>query len=163
MVLIIYSFHLNVSQKHKLSILKHSCVFHSSVILKSRGEIRPILTTRIWSFSPGLENNHTLKCWSGIFPTILTYILCCKIARTTFQCKVVLQSRGQHFILVEILWKQDLRVEHKRKKKFFFATVETFLCILLHSKYFLATKQLYWFIATSQVVFQTDRLLRPRA
>ena len=38
--------------------------------------------------------------------------LCWKITRTTFQCTVVLQSRGKDFLLVKILWKQDLRVEH---------------------------------------------------
>ena len=38
------------------------------------GQIRPVLSTRIWTLSPGLENNNTVKCWSGIFPTILTYI-----------------------------------------------------------------------------------------
>ena len=38
--------------------------------------------------------------------------LCWQISRTTFQCMVVLQSRGQNFIIVEILWSQDLRVEH---------------------------------------------------
>ena len=27
------------------------------------------------ALSPGLENNHTLKCWSGIFPTILTNMI----------------------------------------------------------------------------------------
>ena len=120
--------------------------------------------------SPGLENNHTLKCCSGNFPTYsymsrllekyqiniwmygysqiqgtrskkdgelrdqyvpyfqqksgpcpldwritihwnvdLVFFqhswhiwLCWKNARTTFQCMVVLQSRGQNFILVEI-------------------------------------------------------------
>ena len=38
--------------------------------------------------------------------------LCWKITRTTFQCMVVPQFRGQKFILVEIWWSQDLRVEH---------------------------------------------------
>ena len=38
--------------------------------------------------------------------------ICWKIARTTFQGMVVLQSRGQNVILVEIEWSQDLRVEH---------------------------------------------------
>ena len=27
-----------------------------------------------WTLSPGFENNHTFKCWSGIFATILTYM-----------------------------------------------------------------------------------------
>ena len=41
---------------------------------RTTGQICAILSTRIWTLSPGLENNHTLKCWSGIFPTILTYV-----------------------------------------------------------------------------------------
>ena len=59
--------------------------FDCIVILKSRGQgpkkiektgqICPVLSTRIWTLSPGLENTNTLKCWSGIFPTILTYII----------------------------------------------------------------------------------------
>ena len=39
------------------------------------GQICPILSTRFWTLSPGLENSHTLKCWSSIFPTILTYVI----------------------------------------------------------------------------------------
>ena len=42
-------------------------------------------------------------------------LLCLKIARTTFQFMAVLKSRGQHFILVEIWWGQDLRLERKPK------------------------------------------------
>ena len=38
-------------------------------------KICPVLSKRIWTLSPGLENNHTFKCWFGIFPTILTYII----------------------------------------------------------------------------------------
>ena len=59
--------------------------FECMVILKSRGQgpkrwrstekICPVLSTRIWTLSPGLENNHTLKSWSGIFPTILTSMI----------------------------------------------------------------------------------------
>ena len=55
------------------------------VILKSRGKVQkrwtttgqicPVISTRIWTLFPGLENNHTFKCWSGIFPTILTYMI----------------------------------------------------------------------------------------
>ena len=39
--------------------------------------------------------------------------LCWGIIKTTFQCMVVLQSRGQVYIFVEILWSHDLRVELK--------------------------------------------------
>ena len=42
---------------------------------KTMGKICPVLLTRIWTLSLGLENNHTRKCWSGIFPTILTYMI----------------------------------------------------------------------------------------
>ena len=42
---------------------------------RTMGQICPVLSTIIWTLSPGLENNRTLKCWSGIFPTILTYII----------------------------------------------------------------------------------------
>ena len=39
------------------------------------GQICPVLLTRIWTVSLGLENNHTLKCWPVIFPTTLTYVI----------------------------------------------------------------------------------------
>ena len=42
---------------------------------RTMGQICPILLTRIWTLSPRLENNHTLKCWSSTFPTILTYMM----------------------------------------------------------------------------------------
>ena len=42
---------------------------------RTTGQICPILSTRIWTLSRGLENNNTLKCWFGIFPTILTYMI----------------------------------------------------------------------------------------
>ena len=79
---------------------------------KTMEQLCPLLSTRIWTFSPGLENEHILKCWSGIFSTILTYMIKLENCRTTFQCMVMLQSRGQNFILVEINWSQDLRVEY---------------------------------------------------
>ena len=42
---------------------------------RTTGQICPILSTRILTLSPGLQNNHTFKCWSGIFPTVLTYMI----------------------------------------------------------------------------------------
>ena len=45
---------------------------------RTMGQICPVLSTRIWTLSSWLENNHTLKCWSGIFPTILTYMIMLK-------------------------------------------------------------------------------------
>ena len=81
------------------------------ILVKIKRQICPVVLHLFWTFSPGFENNHTFKCWSGIFQQYLHIMLCWKIARTTFQCKLVLQSRGQHVILVEILWSHDLRVE----------------------------------------------------
>ena len=59
--------------------------FKWMIILKSRGQgpkrwrttgqICPILSTRIWTFFPGLENEHTFKCWSGVLPIILTLMI----------------------------------------------------------------------------------------
>ena len=42
---------------------------------RTRGQICPVISTRIWTLFPGLENNHTLKCSSGIFQTVLTYMI----------------------------------------------------------------------------------------
>ena len=42
---------------------------------RTTGQICPVLSTRLWTLSPGLDSNHTLKCWSGIFLTILTYMI----------------------------------------------------------------------------------------
>ena len=42
---------------------------------RTMGKICPVLSTRIWTLSPGLENNHTLKCVYGIFPTTLNKIM----------------------------------------------------------------------------------------
>ena len=42
---------------------------------RTTGQICPMLSTRIWTLSPGLEIKHTFKCWSDIFPTILTYMI----------------------------------------------------------------------------------------
>ena len=45
------------------------------ILVRSTGQICPIILYLFWTLSPGFENNHTFKCWSGIFPTILTYMI----------------------------------------------------------------------------------------
>ena len=55
------------------------------VVLQSRGQDPKkmenygtnlsTLLTRIRTLSPWLENNNTLKCWSGIFPKTLIYVV----------------------------------------------------------------------------------------
>ena len=45
------------------------------ILVESTGQICPIVLHLFWTLSPGFENNHTFKCWSGIFPTILTYMI----------------------------------------------------------------------------------------
>ena len=42
---------------------------------KSTEQICPLLSTRIRTFSPRFENNDRLKCWSGIFPKTLIYVV----------------------------------------------------------------------------------------
>ena len=45
------------------------------ILAKSTGHVCPVVFHLFWTLSPGFENNHTFKCWSGIFPTILTYMI----------------------------------------------------------------------------------------
>ena len=45
------------------------------ILVESTGQICPVVLHLFWTLSPGFENNHTFKCWSGIFPTILTYMI----------------------------------------------------------------------------------------
>ena len=61
----------------------------------------PVVLHLFWTLSPLLENNHTFKYWSGIFPTILTWLtwLCWKIARTTFQC-VIVSNPGEKILFL---------------------------------------------------------------
>ena len=76
------------------------------------------------------------------FQQSLHILLCWKTTRTTFQCMLVLQSRGQNFILVEIEWSQDLRVEQRYtqfpiKNKYTWFGVDTiFLCYWWKSLFF---------------------------
>ena len=46
------------------------------ILVESRGKIWPIVYNLFRTLSPGLENNNTLKCWSGIFPYILGMLRC---------------------------------------------------------------------------------------
>ena len=52
-------------------------------------QICPVLSTRIWTLSSGLENKHTFKwhIW-----------LCWKIVRTTFQCQCPLSNPGDKIL-----------------------------------------------------------------
>ena len=45
------------------------------ILVESTGQICPVVLHLFWTLSPIFENNHTFKCWSGIFPTILTYMI----------------------------------------------------------------------------------------
>ena len=45
------------------------------ILVESTGQICPVVLHLFWTLSPGFENNQTFKCWSGIFPTILTYMI----------------------------------------------------------------------------------------
>ena len=57
-----------------------------------------ISVSKILTFSPGLENSHTLKFCSDNIPTsphIIICPVCWKIVRPIIQCNVVLQSRRE--------------------------------------------------------------------
>ena len=89
--------------------------FKCKVILKYRGQgqkrcrttgqICPVLSTRICTLSPGLENNHTLKCWSRIFPSILTYIIMLENCQTNILVFGCAPIQGTKFYSCWILLK----------------------------------------------------------
>ena len=72
------------------------------ILVESTGEICTVLLHLFWTLSPGFENNHTFKCWSGIFSNNLDiYDYVVKLPeKNTFHCMVVLQYRGLNFIFV---------------------------------------------------------------
>ena len=71
--------------------------FNVIIYVKIVGKICPILSTRIWSLFPGLENNHTFKCWSGIFPTIWTYMIMLKNGQNNISVYGFSPIRGKNF------------------------------------------------------------------
>ena len=68
------------------------------ILVKSTGQIFPVVLHLFWRVSPGFENTHTFKCWSGIFQQSWQIWLCWKIDRTTFQWMVVLQSTKVEYL-----------------------------------------------------------------
>ena len=44
------------------------------ILAESTGQICLVVRHLFLTLSPGFGNNHTFKCWSVIFPTILTYM-----------------------------------------------------------------------------------------
>ena len=45
------------------------------ILVESMGQICPVVLHIFCTLSPGFENHYKFKCWSGIFPRILTYII----------------------------------------------------------------------------------------
>ena len=62
---------------------------------KTMGQICPVLSTRVRTLSPGLENNSPMKCCFDDFETKSTLWCCWKIVRTTIQCIIVFLFKGQ--------------------------------------------------------------------
>ena len=110
---LIYMFHSDILasfnfNKNKILSPGHICqdcwkntrsTFECMVILQSRGQgpdscwkYGTDLSRSFWILSPGFENIHTFKCWSGIFPTILTYMIMlknCKNNITVYGCSPI--------------------------------------------------------------------------
>ena len=62
------------------------------ILVESTGQICPVVLHLFWTLSPGFENNHTFRCWSGNFPTILTYIIVlenCQINISVYGCSPI--------------------------------------------------------------------------
>ena len=100
--------------------------FECTVIPKSRGQapkkmettrqICPVLSTRIWTLSPGLENNQTLKSWSGSFPTILKNMIMLENCQKNISVYGCFPIQGTKFYSC---WSQDLWVERNTNYLFF--------------------------------------------
>ena len=54
------------------------------ILVESTGQICPVVLYLFWTLSSGFESTHTFKCWSGIFPTILTYVIMLENCHTNF-------------------------------------------------------------------------------
>ena len=66
------------------------------ILVESTGQICPVVLHLFWTLSPGFENNHTFKCWSGIFSTILTYIIRlenCQNKISVYGCSPIQESK----------------------------------------------------------------------
>ena len=72
----------------------------NSCFLLLMGQICSLLLTRIRTFSPGLENNNTLKCWSGIFPWTLIYIIMLKNCQNNISMYGCSPIQGKRFLFL---------------------------------------------------------------
>ena len=76
-------------KKEVLVYAKHAMLkFHSEILASINFNKNKML-------SPGLENNHTLKCFLPILQHNNICQDCWKNTRLIFECKVIFQSRGQ--------------------------------------------------------------------
>ena len=62
-------------EKHLIVWLFSNPGDNVQILVESAGQIWPVDLYPFWTLSPGFENNRTFKCWSGIFPNILTYMI----------------------------------------------------------------------------------------
>ena len=81
------------------------------ILVKRTGQICPVVFLLFWTFSPGFENTHIFKCWSGIFPTILTYMIIlenCKNNISVYGCSPI---QGTKFYSCQNLMKPGFQSE----------------------------------------------------
>ena len=67
------------------------------ILVESRGQICPVVFHLFRIFPPGLDNNDTLKCWSGNFPTSLIYMIMlenCQNNISMYCCSPIQEERS---------------------------------------------------------------------
>ena len=91
--------------------------FQCIIVLQSRVQnpknlenYGPLFSTKIKTLSLGLENNDIWECLFDNFPITLSYVKSCQQNFNMFLFSNTMESIK---ILVQILWCQDLRVQHK--------------------------------------------------
>ena len=70
------------------------------ILVESREQICPIVVHLFRTFSPGLEKNNTLKCWSGIFPLTLYYMVMLENCRNTISVHSFSPIQGTNFFFL---------------------------------------------------------------
>ena len=95
----LYSYSQDLTKNHVRNITHHASHITHHILHRFHSEILASLNfNKNNILSPGWENNHTLKCCSGNFPTYLylsRFLEEEKKQTKKFECMVILKSRGQ--------------------------------------------------------------------
>ena len=95
-------------------------IFQCMVDLQSKGMIYPVIFLLLWTISPSLEINDTLKCWSNNFPTTLTCIVKvdnCQNSISMNGYSPIKQNKFKFLLKFNQARILECNIRHYRKKK----------------------------------------------